>query len=76
MIQVPNLQDPAWTPNELAEVAGVTSFYIRKLLRGERKKSQIHGWKVGQSWLIPESEARRFLEMKKRNDAQKAKNPY
>jgi len=67
MIQLPDIDEPAWTPNELAKEAGVTSFYIRKLLRGERKKSQIYGMKVGQTWLIPDREARRFLAMKKKN---------
>lgn len=67
MIQLPDLDEPAWTPNELAKEAGVTGFYIRKLLRGERKKSQIYGMKVGQTWLIPDREARRFLAMKKKN---------
>ena len=67
MIQLPNMNEPAWTPNELAEEAGVTGFYIRKLLRGERKKSQIFGLKIGQTWLIPDGEARRFLAMKRKN---------
>ena len=67
MIQLPDIDEPAWTPNELAKEAGVTGFYIRKLLRGERKKSQIYGMKVGQTWLIPDREARRFLAMKKKN---------
>ena len=51
-----------YTVNELAEAAGVSTSYVRRLLGS----GDIQGRKVGEGrrgvWYIPASEARRWLE--------------
>jgi excisionase family DNA binding protein len=46
-----------WTTQQLADKAGLTVSYIRRLLR----KGIIKGEQPGRDWLIADSEARRFL---------------
>lgn len=48
-----------WAAKELAEVAGVTPVYVRKLCQA----GKIEGaYKVGRDWLIPAEEGRAWLE--------------
>lgn len=47
-----------WTVKELAEEAGLKPSRIRQLLI----EGKIQGHKRGPIWLIPDSEARRWLE--------------
>ena len=47
-----------WTVTELAKAAGVSDARIRQLLIEGR---DLKGRKAGTLWIIPDSEARRFL---------------
>jgi excisionase family DNA binding protein len=46
-----------YSTSELAEAAGVTRERVRQLVAG----GEIKGYKVGQTWVIPDDEARRWL---------------
>ncbi len=50
-----------WSTKQLAEAAGVTDAYIRRLLIDGR----LDGYKLGREWLIPEEEAQRFIAERK-----------
>jgi excisionase family DNA binding protein len=52
-----------WTTRELADQAGVDPSRIRQLLLSKR----LTGYKRGRDWLIPDSEARRWLEIRKQS---------
>lgn len=47
-----------WTARELAEKAGVSAARIRQLLI---EGQELRGRKVGYMWIVPDSEARRWL---------------
>lgn len=46
-----------FSTSELAEAAGVSRERVRQLVAA----GEIEGYKVGQTWVIPEDEARRWL---------------
>jgi len=48
-----------WTAKRLAEAVGLDPSRIRQLLI---EGSELHGVKVGSTWMIPEAEALRFIE--------------
>jgi len=50
-----------WSVRDLADMAGVTTSYIRRLVR----LGKILGHKVGRDWVISRSEARRWLQERK-----------
>lgn len=50
-----------WTTVRLAEATGLTSDYIRQLLN----QGIIKGEKVGRDWLVSDSEARRWMALRK-----------
>jgi excisionase family DNA binding protein len=54
--------DKVWTIKQLAEEAGVTRQYINQLVLEKKIKAQ---QLPSRAWLIPESEARKFLEQRK-----------
>ncbi len=47
-----------WGTVELAKAAGVNDSYLRQLLLA----GKLQGYKVGQTWLIPDDVARAWLE--------------
>jgi excisionase family DNA binding protein len=52
------VEHEAWTADALAEVAGISGAYIRRLCRQGRLKARKFGW----AWLIPYEEGQRWLE--------------
>jgi excisionase family DNA binding protein len=46
----------------MAEVVGVSSAYLRRLL----SQGRIEGVKVGGNWAVPRAEVRRFIEERRR----------
>jgi len=54
-----------WTVKELSEASGVSTQYIGRLLREGEK---IHGRKVGYMWVIPDSEACKWLKGRKEKE--------
>jgi excisionase family DNA binding protein len=54
--------DGFWTTRELAEKTGLDQSHIRRLLI----EGKISGRKIGRDWLIPDSEAQRWLGSRKR----------
>ena len=51
-------QDKPWSVDQLADAAGVTSVYVRKLCQA----GKIDGaYKVGRAWLIPADVGRAWL---------------
>jgi excisionase family DNA binding protein len=46
-----------YSTSELADAAGVSRERVRQLVAS----GEIHGYKVGKTWVIPEEEARRWL---------------
>lgn len=56
-------QQKPWSVNQLAEAAGVTPVYVRKLCQA----GEIDGaFKVGRAWLIPSESAQRWLDDRQR----------
>jgi excisionase family DNA binding protein len=58
--------DP-YTTTELAEAAGVSNTYVRRLVR----EGQLEGKKMGRDWLIPAGVGRAWLD-KRRQQGEKA----
>jgi excisionase family DNA binding protein len=50
-----------WTTKQLADLAGVSDSYIRQQIRA----GAIQGQKARRDWIIPDSEAKRWLESRK-----------
>jgi len=48
-----------WTTNDLAEKANLNSARIRQLLIEDK---ELHGYKLGRDWVVPNHEAERWLE--------------
>ena len=51
-----------WTTEELGEAVGVTGAYIRRLCA----KGEIVAYKVGKTWVVPNEEARRYIDDRQR----------
>jgi excisionase family DNA binding protein len=56
-----NNQQHFWSSTELAEAAGVSRQYVVRLLN----ERDIIGHKAGNTWVITDSEARRWLQSRK-----------
>lgn len=56
------LDKKLYSTTEMAEVVGVSSAYLRRLL----SQGRIEGVKVGGNWAVPRAEVRRFIEERRR----------
>ena len=59
MEQEQETENNVWTARRLAAAVGLDPSRIRQLLI---VGSELHGVKVGATWMIPEAEALRFIE--------------
>ena len=62
MEQAQDNENNVWTAKRLAAAVGLDPSRIRQLLIED---SELHGVKVGATWMIPEAEALRFIETRK-----------
>ena len=63
MDKKPERKPEGWTAEELAAASGKTASRIRQLLR--KPTGGIKGRKHGRDWVIPNTEAQRFLEQER-----------
>jgi excisionase family DNA binding protein len=54
-------KDKVWTTKTLAEEGRVQQAYIRQLILA----GKLSGYKIGRDWIIPDDEARQWLERRK-----------
>ncbi len=57
------LEKKLYSTTEMAEVVGVSSAYLRRLL----SQGRIEGVKVGSNWAVSREEVRRFIEDRRRS---------
>ena len=60
-------REKTWTVTELEQAANVSDARIRQLLLS----GQLEGFKHGPLWAIPDSEAHRYLESRKKRKKKK-----